>query len=75
MDITVNAFDPGFSPGTNLGGGRGRFRNQLMKIMTKIMGIVSSTPKKSGKAMARLILDPTLEKTSGKYFQILEEIS
>ncbi len=39
------------------------------------MGIVSSTPKKSGKAMARLILDPALENTSGKYFQILEEIS
>lgn len=46
-----------------------------MKIMTKIMGIVSSTPKRSGKAMARLLLDPTLEKTSGKYFQILKEIS
>jgi NAD(P)-dependent dehydrogenase (short-subunit alcohol dehydrogenase family) len=78
MDITVNAFDPGFSPGTNLMGG-GRFRNMLMKspvmkIGMKINGIVSSTPKKSGKAMARLVLDPSLEKTSGKYFQILEEI-
>ena len=79
MDITVNAFDPGFSPGTNLMDS-GRFRKLLMKspimkIMTKMMGVVSSTPKRSGKAMAILLLDPTLEKTSGKYFQILEEIS
>ncbi|MBY9007000.1 MAG: SDR family NAD(P)-dependent oxidoreductase [Candidatus Lokiarchaeota archaeon] len=78
MDITVNAFDPGFTPGTNLMDG-GKFKNVLIKspiikIPMKISGIVSSTPKKSGKAMARLLLDPLLEKTSGKYFQILEEI-
>ena len=68
----MNVFDPGFSPGTNLmDGGRSRnllIKSPITKIMPKIMGIVSSTPKKSGKAMARLLLDPTLDKTSGKYF-------
>ena len=77
--ITVNSFDPGFSPGTGLMDGGGRFRNFMMgswfmKMVMWFMGIVTSTPKKSGKALARLLLDPTLEVISGKYFQINNEI-
>ena len=77
--ITVNSFDPGFSPGTGLMTGGGRFRNFMMgswfmKLMMRVMGIVTSTPKKSGKAMARLLLDPELNSVSGKYFQINKEI-
>ena len=77
--ITVNAFDPGFSPGTGLMNGGGRLRNFMMgswfmRIMMWFMGVVTSTPKKSGKAMARLLLDTKLEDTSGKYFQINKEI-
>lgn len=73
--ITVNSFDPGFSPGTGLMSGGGRFRNFMMgswfmKVMMWIMGVVTSTPKKSGNAMARLLLDPELNSVSGKYFQI-----
>lgn len=77
VNITVNAFDPGGTPGTNLGGG-GNSRRRIvenigLKIMGKVLGIVTSTPKRSGGAMARLILDPKLENVSGKYFQIYEE--
>lgn len=79
VNITVNAFDPGFTPGTNLGGG-GNSRTTNMgsrevRKMSKELGIVTSTPKISGEAMGRLLLDSQLEKVSGKYFQILEEIS
>ena len=76
--ITVNSFDPGASPGTNLGGGK-NLRKVILgswigKALLKLLGIVSSTPKKSGEAMARLLLDSKLENVSGKYFQIYEEI-
>ncbi|MBY8988085.1 MAG: SDR family NAD(P)-dependent oxidoreductase [Candidatus Lokiarchaeota archaeon] len=74
INITVNAYDPGFSPGTNLGGD-GMSGMTVDRKMFEKMGIVTSTPEDSGKAMARLLLDPQLEKVSGKYFQILEEIS
>ena len=80
MNITVNAFDPGFCPGTNLMGRSHSLRRTILgswfgrKLFERI-GVVSSTPKKSGKAMGRLLLDSQLEKVSGKYFQILEEIS
>ena len=39
-----------------------------------MMGIVTSTPERSGKAMARLILDESLDQTTGKYFQINNQI-
>ena len=47
----------------------------ILQKLFEMFGIVTSTPIKSGKAMGRLLLDPELEKVSGKYFQILEEIS
>lgn len=75
-NITVNGFDPGLSPGTNLGGGRDNLiRTTMRSVIVPILGIVTSTPQKSGEAMARLLLDPDLENVSGKYYQILEEIS
>ena len=77
--ITVNSFDPGASPGTNLGGKK-NFRTIVMgswfgKQLIKTLGIVSSTPEKSGAAMARLLLDAKLENVSGRYFQIYNEIA
>ena len=79
LQITVNSFDPGFSPGTGLMQGGGAFRNflmgsWLMKGIMGMMGIVTSTPERSGKAMARLILDESLDQTTGKYFQINNQI-
>ena len=77
--ITVNAFDPGATPGTNLGGGNSVRKAVLGswfgKLLLKMLGIVSSTPKKSGAAMARLVLDPKLNDVSGKYFQLYEPIA
>ena len=76
--ITVNSFDPGASPGTNLGGGNNLRKvilgSSIGKTLLKLLGIVSSTPQKSGAAMARLLLDSKLENVSGKYFQIYENI-
>ena len=78
-NITVNAFDPGFTPGTNLMGGSNNLRRTILgsglgQRLFEMRGIISSTPIKSGEAMGRLLLDPQLEKVSGKYFQVLEEI-
>ncbi|MEH0154480.1 SDR family NAD(P)-dependent oxidoreductase [Limibacter armeniacum] len=77
--ITVNSFDPGACPGTNLAG-ENNIRKTIMdswfgKSLLKIMGVVASTPEKSGEAMARLLLDSRLENVSGKYFQIYEDIA
>jgi NAD(P)-dependent dehydrogenase (short-subunit alcohol dehydrogenase family) len=79
-NITVNAFDPGFAPGTGLMEGGGTFRNFIMKswfvkMIMGFMGIVTSSPKKSGRAMARLLLDSRLQNKTGKYFQIHNEIN
>lgn len=80
--ITVNSFDPGGVPQTNLLRGeltpsfrlmRSLMRRQWVRTLFSSMGVSISTPEVSGKAMARLVLDPTLEHTSGKYFQIHQE--
>ncbi len=77
--ITVNAFDPGASPGTNLGGGKS-LRKVILgswvgKLLLSLLGVVSSTPEKSGAAMAHLLLDTRLKHVSGKYFQLNTEIA
>lgn len=79
MNITVNAFDPGLVLGTNLFGESRNLRRTILgswfgRKFLGMRGIVASTPKKSGQAMGRLLLDSQLEKASGKYFQILKEI-
>ena len=39
-----------------------------MPALTLVPGINRHTPKQSGAALARLILDPALERTTGQYF-------
>jgi len=80
--ITVNAFDPGMMPGTGLA----REYSSLMRfiwfsLMPKILPLMRfllvkniHTPEESGTAMARLITDPALATTNGKYFEGLKEI-
>jgi NAD(P)-dependent dehydrogenase (short-subunit alcohol dehydrogenase family) len=80
--ITVNAFDPGMMPGTGLA----REYSSLMRfvwfsLMPKILPLMRfllvkniHTPKASGTAMARLVTDPGLATTNGKYFEGLKEI-
>ena len=79
MNITVNAYDPGLVLGTNLFGKSRNLRRTIAgswfgRKFLEMRGTVASTPKKSGRAMGRLLLDPQLEKVSGKHFQILKEI-
>jgi len=74
--ITVNAFDPGPTPGTRLSrdaGAFGRFAwNVLMPRLRFAMPHMQSLDA-SGKALARLVLDPALKGISGKYFAGMEE--
>ncbi len=74
--ITVNAFNPGFTPGTGLSRDYGAFMrfgwNVFLPLLRPMMPGVKS-PDASGKALARLVLDPSLEKISGKYFDGMEE--
>ncbi len=80
--ITVNAFDPGLMPGTGLA----REYTGLMKfmwffVMPKILPLLRMliiknihSAEESGFALARLITDPALSTTNGKYFEGIKEI-
>ena len=74
--ITVNAFNPGFTPGTGLSRDYGAFMrfgwNVFLPLLRPMMPGVKS-PDASGKALVRLVLDPALEKISGRYFDGMEE--
>lgn len=73
--ITVNAFDPGLVPGSGLArdyspAQRWIWDRVLPRVARLLTGAVPSisTAAKSGDALARLVLDPTLAQVSGKYF-------
>ncbi len=76
-NITVNAFDPGMMPGT-------RFCRNLPPLFKFINNYIlpililfnpnANTANKSGKALASLIVNPELDKTTGKYFKGTLEI-
>jgi len=74
--ITVNAFNPGPTPGTHLSRDAGAFGdfawNVLFPRLRFAMPHMQSLDA-SGKALARLVLDPALEDISGKYFEGMEE--
>ena len=80
--ITVNAFDPGLMPGTGLAREYSPFmRFMWYHIMPNIMPLLRwlvvknvHSPKESGVALARLIMDPALKNTNGIYFEGLKEI-
>jgi len=73
--LTVNGFDPGLVPGSGLARD---YPSALRFIWDRVLpGIARvltlavphiSTARKSGHALARLVLDPTLKGVSGKYF-------
>jgi hypothetical protein len=75
---TFNAFDPGQMPGTGLARDHpGIFRfawRRVMPALTVIPGINRHTPTQSGAALARLVLDPQLADTTGKYFNLEREV-
>ena len=72
---TVNAFDPGLVPGSGLARDYSpvlRFVwNRILPGVARVLTLVVPTINpagKSGSALARLVLDPALTQTSGKYF-------
>ena len=75
--ITVNAFDPGMMPGTGLARDYNPFIRFAWKYLLPVLryfGTGARRVEDSGSALARLVLDPALENTTGKYFSGLEMI-
>ena len=76
--IAVNAFNPGPTPGTRLSRDAGSFGdfawNMLFPRLRFAMPHMQSLDA-SGQALARLVLDPTLEGLSGKYFAGMQELA
>lgn len=71
--ITVNAFNPGLMPDTQLG--RDYSQAEISALSKNLPPTTKSeTSKTVGSDLARLILAPALENTTGKYFDGLEEI-
>ena len=81
LPISVNAFDPGAMPGTGLARSYGlvaRFAwnsvGSVLRWALQPFHVNIHRPEDSGRALARLVLDPALESVSGRYFEGLREI-
>ena len=78
-NITINAYDPSFVPGTDLLSGNvppiihRLLRSPVRNVLSRVLKSATSTPRESGAAMARLLLDPSLANVSGRYFQLEKE--
>lgn len=80
--VTVNAFDPGLMPGTGLAREfpaplRFAWHHILPRLIPLLRLVLlenTHTSQESGAALARLVVDPTLAATSGRYFEGLREI-
>ena len=78
--IEVNVFDPGAVPGTGLARDWGPLARltwdrgvaRLVPVLRRL-GVRFSTAEASGRALARLVTDASLEGVSGRYFEIDEE--
>ncbi|HEX6359094.1 SDR family NAD(P)-dependent oxidoreductase [Actinophytocola sp.] len=75
---TFTAFDPGLMPGTGLArdyrGPQAFAWRYLLPALTVVPGLNIHTPRRSGAALARLVLDPALAGTTGVYFSGRREI-
>jgi NAD(P)-dependent dehydrogenase (short-subunit alcohol dehydrogenase family) len=73
--LTVNAFDPGLVPGSGLAREYAaplrfvwdRVLPGLARVLSPMVASINPADKAGG-ALARLVLDPDLERVSGKYF-------
>lgn len=79
--ITVNTFDPGLMPGTGLSREylpvmRFMWRYIMPKILPLMRLVVNNihSTKESGAALVRLITDPAMAGTNGKYYEGFNEI-
>ncbi|MFI7671042.1 SDR family NAD(P)-dependent oxidoreductase [Nocardia sp. NPDC049526] len=68
--ITVNAFDPGLMPGTGLARDSGSVAQLWWHTVARGLVLLPgvNTPRRSGKALARLVTDPSLAEVTGRYF-------
>lgn len=67
---TSNALDPGAVPTTGLLRGHGRLtRTILAGTWIRHLGVRIETPYSAGRALARLVTDPSLDRVTGKYFE------
>jgi light-dependent protochlorophyllide reductase len=73
--VTVNGFDPGLVPGSGLGRDYApalqviwdRVLPKVARVLTGVVPTINPADK-SGRALARLVLDPELARVTGKYF-------
>jgi NAD(P)-dependent dehydrogenase (short-subunit alcohol dehydrogenase family) len=73
--LTVNGFDPGLVPGSGLARDYApalrfvwnRVLPGLARVLSPVVAGINPAPK-AGAALARLVLDPALASTTGKYF-------
>ncbi len=79
--ITVNAFDPGLMPRTGLVRNYGPavrlawyLLGPFLRWILRPLSANVHNPDESGRALARVVLDPALESVSGRYFEGLIEI-
>ncbi len=79
--ITANAFDPGLMPETGLmREAPALFRFVLSHVLPRAIPLLRlytpnvHTAKESGEALARLVTDPELSATTGRYFEGRREI-
>lgn len=76
--ITVNVFNPGLMPGSGLAQDytvAAKFVwNNILPILCKFVPNVN-TMEQAGKALARLVSDPTLANITGKYFSCFKMIN
>lgn len=76
-NITVNTFDPGLMPGTGLARSYTPLLRFVSRYVLSLLILVHpnvNTVTKSGKALASLVNNPELDKTTGKYFEGKKEI-
>jgi hypothetical protein len=71
--ITVNAYDPGAVPGTALLREHNWIANWLFKSPVIRWLTRVETVEDAGAALAKLVSDPVLAKTTGRYFAGLQE--
>lgn len=81
--VTVNAFDPGLTPGTGLiRGAPAPIRFIAKHVLPRAIPLLRRayknnnvhTIEESGQSMARLLIDPGLAGTTGRYYQEQKEV-
>jgi NAD(P)-dependent dehydrogenase (short-subunit alcohol dehydrogenase family) len=80
--VTANAFDPGMMPGTGLTReapapmhfAASHVLPRIIPLLRRVMNPNIHTVRESGDALARLLTDPALAGTTGRYFEGRREI-